>query len=363
MLVPNCEPLKTEYIRARKTVALSSSKLSPISTPPETSQICGDFAIHHRLGNLHTRYNNGEVIFFANTGVLSEKVNRTTAWKEKSILFAHNRMTESTERMDPFKLAPGLGVLGRITDALSGLSCPVSGQKYKIGASSVSGVTTCLHGTKNKSPNTAILGPVKFDPYPWSERTKWSDLELLPLMYEINQADSLDSNVFGATWSVEFNKVVEENDLLSAAMEQATLTTVFPEDCDICAELQRIAELIKVKDLRGVDRDVFYASMAGWDHHASLEANSELKFSELDMGLELFWQEMNSQGIQDSVVLVVTSEFGRSLTPNSSSGTDHGKYFAFKKYHFAYFSCQYVDLLVKAGVSYNPWLLAGFILY
>ena len=303
---------------------MSDSKLNLISTPPG-SQECSGFAIHHRLENLHTRYNNGEVIFFANTGVLSERVNRTTAWKEKSILFAHNRMSEATERMDPFKMAPGLGVLGRITDALSGLSCPVSGQKYKIGASSVSGVAKCLHGTKNKSPNTAILGPVKFDPYPWSERSKWSHIELRPLIYEINQAGTLYSNVFGATWSAELNKVVEENDLLSAALEQATLATVFPEDSDVCLELQRIAELIKVKNLRGVDRDVFYATMSGWDHHASLEANSDLRFSELDMALELFWQEMNSQGIQDRVVLVVTSEFGRSLTPNSSSGTDHGK--------------------------------------
>jgi len=112
--------------------------------------------------------------------------------------------------------------------------------------------------------------------------------------------------------------------MLSDALDQASLDTVFPEEIEICDQLETIAEMIKVKDIRGVDRDVFFASMFGWDHHASLLSNSEFMFSQLDLCIETFWDEMTSQGVQNNVVLVVTSEFGRSITPNSSLGTDHG---------------------------------------
>uniref|UniRef100_A0A7S4JY73 DUF1501 domain-containing protein n=1 Tax=Odontella aurita TaxID=265563 RepID=A0A7S4JY73_9STRA len=45
-----------------------------------------------------------------------------------------------------------------------------------------------------------------------------------------------------------------------------------------------------------------------------------------------FWDEMKAQDLTDSVTFVQGSEFGRTLTPNGKSGTDHawaGNYFAF----------------------------------
>ena len=47
-------------------------------------------------------------------------------------------------------------------------------------------------------------------------------------------------------------------------------------------------------------------------------------FPILDEAIESFWKEMHVQNKQDNVVLVVVSEFGRSLSPNSNTGTDHG---------------------------------------
>ena len=47
-------------------------------------------------------------------------------------------------------------------------------------------------------------------------------------------------------------------------------------------------------------------------------------FPIVDEAIESFWKEMHVQNKQDNVVLVVVSEFGRSLSPNSNTGTDHG---------------------------------------
>ena len=322
ILVPSCEPLKTAYKQARKDVALSDAELLPISTS-ETGQVCNDFAIHHKLKHLHDQYNKGQVIFFANTGLLSEKVNRTNASeKEKSILFAHNRMAESTEFLDPFKKKGGKGILGRLTDALSQLNGKTSGKKYKVGSFSIDGFSTALVGTKDKSPSTAILnldGATKFDPYPWTQRTKWKNVDLLPYIQQLNQLSIEGSSVFGRTWSSDLLNFIDENGFLASALEQINITTHFEED-NLSVQLKQVAKLIKSKDIRGVDRDVFYTTMYGFDHHADLMSNTNELFPILDYAIESFWKEMDDQNRVNDVILVAVSEFGRTLFPNSSNG-------------------------------------------
>merc|ERR1712127_655615 len=51
---------------------------------------------------------------------------------------------------------------------------------------------------------------------------------------------------------------------------------------------------------------------------------------DMDNGLKDFTAEMKAQGLWDSVTLVAVSEFGRTLTENTSNGSDHawgGNYF------------------------------------
>merc|ERR1712190_327283 len=217
-LVPTCEPFKTKYLQKRKIAALFDSELLPISTPSDTDQICNDFATHYKLSNLRNRYNNEQVIFFANTGVLSKEGIDRTNYKEEeqSILFAHDRMTESTFNIDPFFQAPGLGLLGRLTDALSEIKGKISGENYKIGSYSISGVANILSGTPGKSPNMAVLdksGPTLFDPHPWSSSTN-SSIDLRSPINEVNQIPTLESSVFGKTWSSTFINAVQEMDFL-----------------------------------------------------------------------------------------------------------------------------------------------------
>lgn len=40
-------------------------------------------------------------------------------------------------------------------------------------------------------------------------------------------------------------------------------------------------------------------------------------------GIEDFYNEMKSQDMLDSVTVVIQSEFGRTITPNSGKGDDH----------------------------------------
>lgn len=84
--------------------------------------MCATFGLHRSLQSLRDIYSSGEAAFVANADNYRE-VTRTQ-------LFAHNEMQIVTKRMDPFRDAPGTGVLGCLTDALTSL-------EFRTGAVSI----------------------------------------------------------------------------------------------------------------------------------------------------------------------------------------------------------------------------------
>ena len=60
------------------------------------------------------------------------------------------------------------------------------------------------------------------------------------------------------------------------------------------------------------------------DHHIDLDNLLSLRFEMLNNALGEFWRELKIQRNADKVILVAVSEFARTLTPNTSGGSDHG---------------------------------------
>lgn len=61
-----------------------------------------------------------------------------------------------------------------------------------------------------------------------------------------------------------------------------------------------------------------------------MKSRLKTSFIELNQALTSFKKEMVEQNLWDSVAVVITSDFGRTLTPNSGKGSDHawgGNYF------------------------------------
>jgi len=75
--------------------------------------------------------------------------------------------------------------------------------------------------------------------------------------------------------------------------------------------------------LQGVDgARIAFVEDTGWDTHRGQEAALSRKFGELDAGLRALHDGMGEDW-RNTVVVVVT-EFGRTVAANGSSGTDHG---------------------------------------
>jgi len=94
LIVPHnsCGQLHQEYKDVRASVALGDDQVLPIGGDT-TGQPCDRFGVHHKLPFLQSLYEDGDLLFLANTGVLTEPVDRDN-FSDLTLarLFAHDAM-------------------------------------------------------------------------------------------------------------------------------------------------------------------------------------------------------------------------------------------------------------------------------
>lgn len=88
----------------------------------------------------------------------------------------------------------------------------------------------------------------------------------------------------------------------------------------LAQRLQMVAHLLKV----GFGPRVYYTVQPGYDtHSAQLSTHSQLLF-ELAGALKAFLDDLAASKLAERVVVLMFSEFGRTVAENASAGTDHG---------------------------------------
>jgi uncharacterized protein (DUF1501 family) len=93
----------------------------------------------------------------------------------------------------------------------------------------------------------------------------------------------------------------------------------YPET-QLGSRMKLMAELLK----SGCQSRVFYTIQSGYDTHAAqLYAHAAL-LREFSDAVKSFLDDLRSAGLEDRVLVLAFSEFGRRVQENSSQGTDHG---------------------------------------
>ena len=317
----------------RQQVALAKHELLPI---PATGQVCSEFGIHPQLPAIKDLYNDEDLLFFANTGVLSQPVNKDNYYELTNIqLFSHNHMRDESRRIDPYDVSEGTGVLGRMSDVMTS-------QGYNVGSFSVDGISVSLVGKPGMSDapvavNQNGVGKVHLG-------------ETKDFISKLHNHTSNDSGAFADTWSSSLMKSIGLNELLTNEMEDLSTKTEFP-NTELGNAFSTVSKLIATRKARGSDFDTFYIEkkgkclflysismplnvifltcfyddlfLIGFDTHASVEAALNSLFYELNGAYHAFSEEMKSLYIWDNVTVVQTSDFARTLDPNGGGGTDH----------------------------------------
>jgi len=83
-----------------------------------------------------------------------------------------------------------------------------------------------------------------------------------------------------------------------------------------------MADVISVHEHLGANRQIFFTTFGGWDHHDEVLVNQQRMLPILDGALGSFYNSMVELGLENDVTICTISDFGRTLTTNNQ-GSDH----------------------------------------
>jgi uncharacterized protein (DUF1501 family) len=110
--------------------------------------------------------------------------------------------------------------------------------------------------------------------------------------------------------------------LADALTSGSALATAFP-DTDIARQLKQVAQIIQVRGALGLQRQIFFVSLGGFDTHSDQLAQQDRLYQQLSQALGAFYQATVEIGVGPQVTTFTLSDFGRTFLPDSNAGTDH----------------------------------------
>ncbi|MEO8298850.1 MAG: DUF1501 domain-containing protein [Burkholderiales bacterium] len=313
LLVPNDTAAYNLYRSARTNLALPQASLLPIA--PSNSG-GARYGLHPAMAGVQQLFTSGQAALVANVGPLSVPTSKAQ-YQARSVplpnaLFSHSdqqaawqsAVLESTGRN-------GWG--GRLMERLVDGSASNRG----FAALSVSGGNLWEAGDQTLLPyKVGTSGDFGFDFY------DPSGTDPLSVAIAGTLADPR-SHLLQQAWLDVMGRSIEVQRVLSAALSASTLATVFP-NTGLGQQLRMVARLIATRATLGLPRQVYFASLGGFDTHGDdqLQRQQEL-FTELSGAMSAFYQATVELGVAGQVTQFTASDFGRTLASNGQ-GSDHG---------------------------------------
>ncbi|HUY92860.1 MAG TPA: DUF1501 domain-containing protein [Pirellulales bacterium] len=103
------------------------------------------------------------------------------------------------------------------------------------------------------------------------------------------------------------------------ALKEERSEAAYP-DFVLAQKLKQIAQLIDAK----LSTRIYYVSLDGFDTHANQAPAQAALLNQLSASVSAFVEDLAQRGLQDRVMVLSFSEFGRRVRENASQGTDHG---------------------------------------
>ena len=307
------------YAGARQSLALPSASLLKVNA------VNGDsYGLHPKLPELQALYQQGVAAMLANVGMLVVPIPNVAAYNQYNNgspmlpvnLFSHSDQSSQWQNAAPSGLsASGWG--GRMADAVQSAS-PGSAFPAVVTTGGCGPFCTGVQTLPTVVPGggaTPITGNGN-DP---AKITGFNSLLTFDNgLHLVQQANGIVTR--------GNNYVTLLNAQLALAPKLATL---FPAT-NLGQQLNMIARIIQVHGGLSLNRQIFFVNYGGFDTHGDeINIQSQL-LPDLSQAVNAFYAATVEMGLQQSVTTFTSSEFGRTLMPNSSGGTDH----AWGNHHF-----------------------------
>lgn len=279
------------------------------------------FALPPELGPLHELIENGDGAILSNIGPLLTPITRTEFQNNRSVrpprLFSHNDQQSVWMSSRPEGAQYGWG--GRLADMIA---ASMGNANATFTTVSTSGTTVFLQGEVVGQYEVGSNGPQEI--FGVGDNPLYGS-DALSSLYEAQlraEGQSVD-NLFQRDFISLMNRSIDANRTLSESFgDDAPFATVFPNS-NLGRQLQVIARIIALRGALGANRQVFFASMGGFDTHSNQQANIPRLHGDIAAGMRAFYDATVEMGVSQDVVSFTASDFGRTLTINRD-GTDHG---------------------------------------
>lgn len=316
MLVPNDADQYSEYRNLRSDLALPSEQLLALPGQTEAGR---NYALHPGMSALQNLYANGDAAMLANVGTLLEPVDAAAieagAAELPLGLFSHaDQIAQWQTALPQARVAEGWG--GRLADLLQPQD-PLGGISMNISLSGSnvfqSGANVVEYSISPEGDGAAGINAYDDGSEFGAFRKRMVD-ELLAVPQQ---------QIFRREYANRLRRSVESEAVFVEAIQTAPeLTTSFSTNY-FSAALRQVARVIGSSQALNANRQTFFITVGGWDHHDEVLDNQASMLPMISDGLGEFRNALVELGVFDRVTTFTTSDFGRTLTSNGK-GSDHG---------------------------------------
>jgi uncharacterized protein (DUF1501 family) len=304
MIVP-VDSRYAAYQAMRGPVALTGASLLPAGG--------SGYGLHPSLTNVQRLFNENRAALVFNVGTL---VRPTTRDALNSImlpknLYSHSDQVQQWQTSDPNGGGTGWG--GRLNDHAVQHNTGVLPPGITVNG----GNSLFLSGGVTKGLNFSNADSFGFNSF-GDGTAMTARLGALQKLLTFDSGLKLVSAANG----VLGESIKSAQEIEGALGSAPALPVVFPNS-GLGQQLAQVAQIIAVRDALGMNRQIFFAGMGGFDNHENLLGNHAQLMATVDAAINAFAATMESRGAMDRVTVFTESEFNRTGNANANVGTDH----------------------------------------
>ncbi len=271
------------------------------------------YGLHPNLTNIRNLYAQNKAAMIFNVGTLVGPMTKATLnsspYPMPRNLYSHSDQTQQWQTANP-TVAGGTGWGGRMTDIIAAAT------PFPAGVS-VSGNSALLTGQQTGGVTISPGSNFGLDSF-------GSDASMSARFAVLQQILTFDSGVqlISAGGGV-LKKALDSAQEINAALAGGTpIATVFPNS-GLGQQLAQVAKIMKVRGALGMDRQIFFASIGGFDTHSNLINDQGGLMATIDAAVGAFQTALAELGIEQNVITFTESEFNRTMNSNGTNGSDH----------------------------------------
>ncbi len=318
LLIPNDNAGYANYFNIRNGAGLAIAQTSLLPIVSKTQQNGSTaFGLHPSVSELKTHFDAGRLAFLANVGSLSQPLTQAqylaASAPKPANLFSHSDQQQQWQSLQLNGLYRN-GWAGRMADKIQPAFNPTS-QFPPI--TSVAG-SAIFNTGQQTTPYAIIPGTTPalsgFD----SSAASSARLQALQQLLTFDTGISL----IQAASSITSSSLTESNILSNALKSAPALTTTFPAT-GLGNQLKQVAQILSVRSALGLNRQIFFCSLGGFDTHSGQITIQQNLLTQLSKAMDAFYNATVELNIAQHVTTFTMSDFSRTFQPGSNGGTDH----------------------------------------